>query len=119
MIALVGRPTPGLGSRVAFRVGLVVAFVAAAFSGGRLALRFPIRHPGIHRQRCLLPIGGERARIWIFSRVCAEALTDRIHPDVSGDAFGIVSIPEDVIVEFLLPEHAVIFEIEFVSGFLF
>jgi len=41
----------------------------------------------------------------ILPRVLAKAFANWIHPDISGDACGIVSRPEDVVVEFLLPER--------------
>lgn len=52
----------------------------------------------------------------IFTRVFGEALADWIHPNVSGYACGVVSLSENVVVEFLLPEHVVMSLQVFVRG---
>ena len=85
-------------------------------SGFALLSDFPTRHPGFHRHHFLLPITDERSRVGIFAWVCAEALANRIHPDIPGDACCVIAFPENVIVKFLLPQHLAMPTMIFVRG---
>jgi len=55
----------------------------------------------------------------ILPRVLAEAFANWVHPDISGDACGIVSRPEDLVVELLLPERFPKLLLIFARGCLF
>ena len=52
----------------------------------------------------LLPGLSEGAEEGILLGTLAQVCANRVHPDVPGDSVGRIVVPENVIVEFLLPE---------------
>ena len=69
----------------------------------RVAL--PRRTPGCTRFHCIRPPACQRTEKRIFFQLGAYAGTDRIRPDVPSDRVRRIILPQEVIVEFFLPQR--------------